>query len=143
MNANATGALTGKIIRATIFDSLTLVENKLVLKYRKKQLNQILFSEIDKIYIKVYKLKPIYGFLVVLSPMLFAFPYFEFIKLNVEMTIVLFPVIPALVKTSRFNRYGLVIILKDGSVYRKKVPLKLKSDTVELINEVKKKCFSL
>ena len=139
MNANATGVLAKTTTSTSKFDSLTLVENGLVLKNGKKQFHQVSFSAIEKIHIKVYKLKPIYGFLFVMSPMLFAFLCFEFLKLNVEMAMVLLPVIPPLVKTNRFNSYGLVIVTKKGSVYRKKLPLKLKTDTIEIINEVKKK----
>lgn len=141
MNANATGVLAKTITSATKFNGLTLVENGLVLKYGKKQLRQISFSGIDKIYIKVYNLKPIYAFLFVWFPMLFAFLCFEYIKLNIEMSVALLPIIPAIVKINRFKRYDLIIILKDSSVFKKKVPLKLKSDTVDLINEVKRKCL--
>lgn len=139
MKPNATGVLATTITSTTKFDNLTVAENRLVLKQGKKQLSQISFSEIDKIYIKIYKPKPIYYHLFVISPMLFAFLCFEFVKLNVEMAMVLFPVIPPLVKTSRFNSYGLVIVTKEGSVYRKKLSLKLKADTIEIINEVKRK----
>ena len=139
MKPNANGVLATMITSTTKFDCLTVAENGLVLKQGKKQLSQISFSKIDKIYIKVYKPKPIYYNLFVISPMLFAFRFFEFVKLNGEMAMVLFPVIPPLVKTSRFNRYGLVIVTKEGSVYRKRLPLKLKTDTIEIINEVKRK----
>lgn len=139
MKPNAIGVLATTITSTTKFDNLTVAENGLVLKQGKKQLSQISFSGIDKIYIKVYKPKPIYYYGFVISPMLFAFLCFEFVKLNVEMAMVLFPVIPPLVKTSRFNSYGLVIVTKEGSIYRKKLPLKLKTDTIEIINEVKRK----
>jgi hypothetical protein len=139
MNPNANGVVATMITSTTKFDYLTVAENGLVLKQGKKQLSQISFSGIDKIYIKVYKPKPIYYYLFFIIPMLFAFLCFEFVRLNVEMAMVLFPVIPPLVKTSRFNSYGLVIVTKEGSVYRKKLPLKLKTDTIEIINEVKKK----
>ena len=139
MNANATGAMATKATSTTKFDNLTLVENGLVLKDRKKQLGEISFSGVDKIYIKVYKLKPIYGSILVSFPMLLMFLCFESIQLNIELYLAFMPVIPAFVKTNRFKSYGLVIVSKEGNVYRKKLPLKFKSDTVEIINEVKKK----
>ena len=49
--------------------------------------------------------------------------------------VALLPVIPAYVKTNRFKTYGLVIMLEDGNIFTKKVPLKLKYDIIELINE--------
>jgi hypothetical protein len=90
----------------------------------------------------LYKLKPIYGFLFVLFLILFAFLCFEYIKLNIEMSVALMPIIPTIVKINRikkFKRFGLVIVLKDGSVFKKHVSKKFKSDAVELINEVKRK----
>ena len=58
------------------------------------------------------------------------------------MSVALIAFIPTIAKISRahkFKRFGLVIMLKDGSVFRKQVPKNFKSDTVELINEVKRK----
>jgi hypothetical protein len=143
MNSNPTLVRARKRTSPTKYDSLTMVEKGLVLKAKKKQLAEIPFSEVSKIYIKVYKLKPIFASIVVFIPMALAFLYFESIKLNIEMFMALLPVIPAFVKTNRFKTYGLVIMVKDGSVFTKKVPLKLKSNTIELINEVKRKMFSL
>lgn len=143
MNASTTRSIVSNTTSTTKFDSLTLANNGIVLQYEKKKVGEISYSELDKIYIKVYKLKPIYGFLLVLFPMLFAFLCFEYIHLNIEMSVALLPVIPTIVKINRikkFKRFGLVIVLKDSSVFRKQVSKNLKSDTVELINEVKRKC---
>lgn len=141
MNTFVFGAIPRTIMGTTKFESLTVAENGIVLKYEKNKVNEISFSELDKIYIKVYKLKPIYGILFILLPMLFAFLCFEFIKFNIEISVALLPIIPALVNVHRFKRFDLVIVLKGGSIYRKQISLKLKSDTVEVINQVKKKCL--
>jgi hypothetical protein len=129
----------------TKFDSLSFANNWIVLQYDKKKVREISFLELEKIYIKIYKLKPFYSFLFVVFPMLFAFLCFEYIQLNIEIAVALLPVIPTIVKinrVNRFKRFGLVIVLKDGSVFEKQLSRKLKSDTVELINEVKRKCFN-
>ena len=131
------------ITSTTKFESLTIAQNGMVLKYEKKKVSEIPFSELDKIYIKVYKLKPIYCFLFVLFPMLFAFLCFEYVKLNIEMSVALMGIIPTILKTNRFQTFGLVIMLKDGRVFKKQVSKKLKSDTVELINKLKKKCLTV
>jgi len=144
MNASTTGARVRNTTSTTKFDSLTLSENGIVLQCKKKKVSEISYSELEKIYIKVYKLKPVYSFLLVLFPMLFAFLCFEYIQLNIEMSVALLPIIPTIVKLNKINRfksYGLVMVLKDGSVFKKHVSKNLKSDTVELINEVKKKCL--
>jgi hypothetical protein len=143
LNAITTRAMARTITSTTKFESLTIAENGIVLQYEKKKVSEIPFSELDKIYIKVYKLKPIYGFLLVLLPMLFAFLCFEYVKLNIEMSVALMGIIPTVLKTNRFQTFGLVIVLKDGSVFKKQVSKKLKSDTVELINKLKKKCLTV
>lgn len=136
MNATTTGAKVKDTTSTTKFDSLTISDSTVQIQYKKTNISEISYSELEKIYIKVYKLKPIYGSIFVSFPMLLAFLCFEPIQLNVEFYLALLPVIPAFVKINRFKRYGLVLVHKDGSVFAKKVPLKLKTDMVELINEV-------
>jgi hypothetical protein len=108
------------ITKITKIDNLTIAQNGLIVKYLKKPIRQIPFSEVDKIYIKVYKLKPIYGYVLLLVPMLLAFLCFEYVKLNIELSLVLLPVIPSIVKWNHFKTYGLVLLLKDGSVFTKR-----------------------
>lgn len=141
MNTTTTGVRVRTLTSSKKFDSLSISDNGIVMQFGKKTVSEISYSQLDKIYIKMYKLRPIYGFLFVFVPLLFVFLCFEYLKLDIEMSVALLPVIPAFVKTNRFKRFGLLLILKDGSVYEKHISLKSKSDTVELINEVKKKCL--
>ncbi len=141
MNTTTTRVMVRPLTSSKKFDSLTISDNGIVMQFGKKTVSEISYSQLDKIYIKMYKLRPIYGFLFVFVPLLFVFLCFEYLQLDIEMSVALLPVIPAFVKTNRFKRFGLMLILKDGSVYKKHISLKLKSDTVELINEVKKKCL--
>lgn len=117
MNGNPTIGRARKLASPTKYKSLKMVEKGLILKSGKKQLAEIPFTEVSKIYIKVYKLKPIYASIAVFILMILAFLCFESIKLNIEMFVALLPVIPAFVKTNRFKRYGLVIMVKDGNVF--------------------------
>lgn len=139
MNAITTGAMDRNLTSTTNFDSLTLTNNGIVILYKKKKVSEISYSELEKIYIKIYKLKPMYGFLLVLFPILLAFLCFGYVRLNIQMSAALLPVIPTIVKINRFRRYGLVIVHTDGSVFKMRVSKKLKSDIVELINEIKTK----
>lgn len=54
------------------------------------------------------------------------------------MIMAIFPVIPLLVKTNYFKRFALVIRLKEGTLFRKKITLQTKYKSIELLNEVKK-----
>lgn len=96
--------MVNNIKSTTKFDSLTLAENGILLQYEKKKVSEISYFELEKIYIKIYKLKPIYGFLLVLFPTLFAFLCFEYIQLNIEMSVALLTVIPIIVKINRINK---------------------------------------
>lgn len=135
---NTTCTSTSTDTGAIKFGSLALEDHGLTLKFGKKQERKVSFSELDKIYIKVYKLNPAYRYLFILVPFLLAFLFFEYIKLDIEMFVALVPVIPVFAKINFYKRYGLVIRLKDGTFYRKKVSKKLKSDHIDLINEVKR-----
>lgn len=135
---STTGTSAGTVAGGIKFDTLTIVKNGLVLKYGNKQLGSLSFSELDKIYIKVYKLNWAYNYLLLLVPFLLAFLFVEFRQLDIEMFVALVPVIPVFAKINFYKRYGLIIRLKDGTFYRKKLLRKLKSDTVDLINDVKR-----
>ena len=96
----------------------------------------ILFSEIDTIFIKVYQSR--FRHLSILIPVTLAFLYFEYAQLDITMFMAFFPVIPLLVKTNYFRRFALVIRLKEGTLFRKKITLQTKYKSIELLNEVKK-----
>lgn len=89
MNTTTTGAMVRPLTNSNKFDSLTLTDNSILVQFEKKTVSKITYSDFDKIYIKVNKLKPIYGFLLVLFPILFAFLCFEYIQLNIEMSVAL------------------------------------------------------
>ena len=50
------------------------------------------------------------------------------------MFMALFTVVPVYVKTFRWKKYGLTMCLKDGTVFRKNVSLKLKTENITMIN---------
>lgn len=123
---------------STTFDALTLVENGVVLNLKNEKKVEISFLELDKVYIKVYKLKPVQEFLFILFPFLLIFVSIQYIVLEKVAFVALFAIIPVFVKTYNYKRYGLTIGLKDGTVFRKKVSLKVKSVSVSTVNAVKK-----
>lgn len=122
----------------TNFNTLMLNDNGIVLGYKKNQKKEISFSDLDKIYIKVYKIKPLCEFVFILFPFLLVFLCVQYIMLKEVVFVALFTVIPVFVKTHNYKRNGMVIRLKDGTVFRKNVPLKLKSQNVTIINAVKR-----
>jgi len=126
------------------FNTLALVENGIVLTFKKENKREISYSDLDKIYIKVYKLKPIYEFMFILFPFLLVFLSFQYMMLEEVMFVALFGVVLVFVfvKTYKYKGCGLTISLKDGTLYRKRLSLKMKGESVTLVNAVKKEQLS-
>lgn len=124
------------------FNTLTLVENGIVLGFKNENKREISYSELGKIYIKVYKLKPVYELLFILFPFLLVFLSFQFMMLEKVVFVAFFSVIPVFVKTYKYKGYGLEISLNDGTLYRKRLSLKMKGESVAIVNDVKKEQLS-
>ncbi len=122
----------------TKFDGLTLVEQGLILKNGKKKEIEISFSELDKIYIKVSKLKPVFELGLILFPFLLIFLSVQFVSLEKMMFVGFSVVIPIFFKINNYKNYSLVVCLKEGTVFRKKLSLNEKGEYVSIVNAVRK-----
>lgn len=122
----------------TKFDDLTIVEHGLILKKGKKRQRKISFSELDKIYLKVSKLNPVYELGFILLPFLLIYISVQYVTIEKVMFVGLTTVIPVFVKINNYKSYKLIICLKDGSAFRKKVLLKIKEENVSIVNAVRK-----
>lgn len=125
----------------TKFDGITIVEHGLILQRGKNEEREISFSELDKIYIKVDKLRPICELGFILLPFLVVFMSVQFLELEKVMFIGLSAIIPVFVKINNYKSYGLRLCLKDGTVYRKRIPVNLKSDNVSMVRSIRKKMW--
>lgn len=124
---------------STIFDTITLLENGIVLYLKNDKKTTISFSELDKIYIKVNKSKPEHEFVFIILPFLLLFLFIQCLMLEKAILLSLFVVFPVFVKMYKYKSYGLMIDLKDGTVFRKKVALVSKNENVSIVNAVRKK----
>lgn len=122
----------------TKFNKLTIVEQGLILQYGKKEEREIPFSEIENVYIKAYKLKPAYELGFILFPFLLILLAVRYLALEKVMFFGLTTVVPVFIKTHNYKSYGLRICLKDGTVFRKRVPLNVKSENVSIVNSIRK-----
>lgn len=122
----------------TKFDDLTVVENGLILKNRKNKKTEIPFSELDKIYVKVSKLKPIYELVIILSPFLLIFLSLQYVTLEKVIFLGFSAVIPVFFKINNYKSYGLVVCLKNGTVYRKKVSSDVKEKYISIVSTIRK-----
>lgn len=126
----------------TKFSDLTIVEYGLILKNEKKKEIEILFSDLDKIYVKVYKLRPVYELVFILFPFLLIFLSVQYVALEKLMFVGLSVVIPVFVKINNYKSYGLVVCLKNGTVFRKKVSSDVKGQYVSIVNTIRKEQFN-
>ena len=122
----------------TKFDDLTIVENGLILKKGKMKEINISFSELDKIYIKVSKLNPVYELGFILLPFLLIYLSAQYVSIEKVMFVGLSTVFPVFLKINNYKSYWLIICLKEGGVFRKKVFLKRKEETVSIVNSIRK-----
>lgn len=105
-------------IRSDKFNSLTIVENGIVLVNKKKVKATILFSEIAEIHIKKNKFSFINK--IVYSTLLFILLSISVLYFPMEIVIsasILF--IPLIVKMNKYKWYQLNVILNDGTFSKK------------------------
>lgn len=127
---------------ATKFHTLTLVENGILLGYGNRKERAISFSELDKIYIKRYKLNPFLEFVFILFPFTLVFLSDQYFSLDIVTFTALFTIVPIFILVRNYTWYRLKIHLKEGSLFEKKLSLDLKTETVTIINKINSECFS-
>lgn len=123
----------------TKFDDITLEEYSLILKNKKLVTRKILISELDKIYIKVSKLKPIQELAFIILPFLVIYLSVQYLSLEKLLFVGLTTAITTFVKINNYKSYSLIVSLKDGTVFRKKVTQITKVESVSIVNAVRKK----
>lgn len=122
----------------TKFKNIAIVEQGLILQYGNNEERKISFSEIENIYVKVYKLRPIQELGLILFPFFLIFLSVQYFALEKVIVVGLSVVIPVLVKMNNYKSYGLVLCLKNGTVFRKKVSIDIKGKYISIVNAVRK-----
>ena len=120
----------------TKFDQLTLSENGLLLKYQNKTEHEIPFAKLNKLYIKKYNLHPALELLMISLPfvlVIFTIQYLELYQVAIVSIILAFLIIKTVMN---FKWYRFYIVLKDGTVFSKKVPLHKKPENVSALEKV-------
>jgi hypothetical protein len=120
-----------------------IVDKEVILSLKSNEKIKIPFLEIDKIYIQVKKIELIYIFLFIALSVSFIwftiwFLGFELILLSPVLLIVL-----GVMKLSKNKRYELRVFLKSGSNLIQPIPLRLKYQTIDVINKVPKEKVKL
>jgi hypothetical protein len=130
-----------RIIYKNKFKEITLAKHGIILNKRGKIKKEILFSELDQIYISVNKMKLSNKFSIIL--VLLFFGLFSHLYLQVDIPIILayLTVIIFILKMNKFRNYTLKIRLKNGKTFEKKITEKLKQEAIDLINEIRKEIY--
>jgi hypothetical protein len=123
------------------FIKLSLTENGILLIFKTKEKKQILFSDLDQVYITVNKMKTIYIALIfVLSIGLAGFSYIYF-QIDLILLIAFLLVITIILKMNDYKSYGLKIRLKNGAIFEKRVDIKSKHETIDFVNDIRKEIY--
>ncbi|RBN51790.1 hypothetical protein [Flavobacterium psychrolimnae] len=123
------------------FIKLSLTENGILLIFKTKEKKQILFSDLDQVYITVNKMKTIYIALIfALSIGLAGFSYIYF-QIDLILLIAFLLVITIILKMNDYKSYGLKIRLKNGAIFEKRVDIKSKHETIDFVNDIRKEIY--
>lgn len=141
MNTITTNVITKTITNTTKFQSLTVVENGLVLKCHNKREIEIPYTELDKVYIKKYKLNPLVEFLCIAFPFLFVYLVLQYLPFYFMIFASMITVIPVFVCVLNYKWYQLFVILKDGTFFTKRVSLNKKMENFSILYRVEKDLF--
>jgi ABC-type transport system involved in cytochrome bd biosynthesis fused ATPase/permease subunit len=123
------------------FIKLSLTENGILLIFKTKEKKQILFSDLDQVYITVNKMKTIYIALIfALSIGLAGFSYIYF-QIDLILIMAFLLVITIILKMNDYKSYGLKIRLKNGAIFEKRVDIKSKHETIDFVNDIRKEIY--
>lgn len=130
------------MISKNSFDVIDISDSSIILEFKSKKQIKIKYSELNNICIKNIKISQIQKFisLLVFNMGIVFYVFFNNI-INFFILILFFLFFLALVKISNYKIYVLHIILNNGSIYKKRIPVKLRTETINIINNIKKqKC---
>lgn len=123
------------------FKNISVLDNGIILSLKSKELKEISFSEIDKIYINVNNKKINYIILLSIISLGIVLLSLFYLPLGIIFLIPLSIVVIGIIVSNNYQNYKLKIVLKDGCFFSKKIPYKLKYETVDVINNIKEKIY--
>ncbi|MFE3872661.1 hypothetical protein ACFX5F_15670 [Flavobacterium sp. ZS1P70] len=123
-------------------EEITLDKEGMILNCKERAQKEILFSELNEIYITVNKRKPFSEFLIILISVCIASFSFLFLQTNIVLTLSVLLIFTIVVRMSTYNRYGVKICLKNGEIIEKKIEAKSKHEIIDIVNDVKKEIYN-
>ena len=123
-------------------EEITLDKKGIILSSKERVQKEILYSELNEIYITVNKIKPVSEFVIILISVCIAIFSFLILQTNIILTLSLLIIFTTIVKMNTYKRYGLKICLKNGEIIEKKILAKSKHETIDIVNDVKKEIYN-
>jgi hypothetical protein len=128
--------LSKNSFRKAKFDQLTLSENGLLLKHQNKAEQEIPFAQINKLYIKKYNLHPAMELFGISIPFLFIIATIQYIDLYLATAGSMILALLIIKTVMNFKWYRFYIVLKDGTVFSKRVHMNKKSENISVLEKV-------
>lgn len=120
-----------------------VVDKEVILSLKSDEKIKIPFLEIDKIYIQVIKTELIYIFLFTALAVSFLWCTIWFLGFELILLSPLVLIVLGAMKLSKNKRYELRVFLKSGDNLIQPIPIKLKHQTIDVINKVPKEKVQL
>jgi hypothetical protein len=123
-------------------ENITLEKKGITLTYKELPQREILYSELDEIYITINKTEPFFKLIIILTSLCIAAFSYLILQTNIILILALLMVISIVVKMNTHKSYGLKIILKNRDVFEKKINAKSKHETIDIINDIRKEIYN-
>jgi hypothetical protein len=136
MKPTSYNAETKKFNSKQQFDDMNYSEEGLVLEYKNKQVCQISFAEVNRIYIQKNKLNPFIKIALISFPILLLLSTIEFFPSDLLIIASFFAILPVFISVYDYKWYRLIVCLQDGTIYSKKVSLHLKTENISILDKV-------
>lgn len=126
----------------TSFISQEINEKGIVLKYRNRENETVLFSDITKIYINKFKLTNSNKLGLIAIPFISVFLIHNFIPTDFLFFVAIFICILIVAKINNFKYYQFNVQLSTGSYYKKIFFTSSKQEHIDLVNLVRKEMLA-
>jgi hypothetical protein len=138
-NTSSTKAVNSN--RITLYNTLKIAGNRLVLINKREEETTILFSELDKIYIKSHQFNFFFKALSIVTSFLLLSILVNYLLFEIVLFATLFFVIPLLLWMNIYKWYQLNLLLNDGTFYKKTFYKEQRQEQITLVNVVKKEIY--
>jgi hypothetical protein len=125
------------------FKEVSLIKDNLTLILKSNKQTIIPISELDKVYLTMDKIAPIYTISYVSISLLILLVLLWKLLNNPFMILTLITIIIIVgIKLINHKSYGLEICLKNGDYFKKRIPSESKYDTIDVINTIRKEIYT-